>query len=348
MDQNNIIRTKKISYLDGGRLKHAIIAGSKIIEKMQEKLNAINVFPVPDGDTGTNMTITMSNISQHISARSDKSISQLSSHLAEAALIGAQGNSGVILAQFFHGFAESVKGKIKLTTSAFASAVQHAKVSAYQALSDPKEGTILTVISDWANDIELNSKNTEDFVTLLRNALIKAKQSLAETPQKLSVLKKAGVVDAGAQGFVHLLEGIVHFIERGKISQPYQQLRHPKINHSPITTVVEKLKYRYCTECLLNAPELDLNKSKNLCQSGATPSLSRVGDHAPKFTSTPTRRMLYFQFSGLSEKSAPPRWTICNFSIRKPVPSNQWAKSPLSQTRHAICPLALLKKIMFI
>ncbi|MDW7679949.1 MAG: DegV family protein [bacterium] len=263
MAKNKFNHTKKISYLDGERLKRAIIAGSKIVAKMQEKLNAINVFPVADGDTGTNMTITMSNISDDISTRTEKSISQLSSHLAEAALMGAQGNSGVILAQFFHGFAESVKGKIKLTTSAFATAVQHAKTSAYQALSDPKEGTILTVISDWASDIERNSKKTEDFATLLKNGLYRAKQSLAETPQKLNVLKKAGVVDAGAQGFVHLLEGIVHFIERGKINQLYQQITHTKAVNPAIAHQAEKLRFRFCIECLVTASEIDFQKIKN-------------------------------------------------------------------------------------
>jgi len=128
--------------------------------------------------------------------------------------MGAQGNSGAILAQFFYGFAEGVKGKWQLTTAAFASAVQRAKKAAYDALSEPRDGTILTVMSDWANYIENTAKKTEDFVELLKNGLNKAKQSLAETPKKLEILKKAGVVDAGAQGFVHLLEGIVNFIDK--------------------------------------------------------------------------------------------------------------------------------------
>ncbi|OQX96011.1 hypothetical protein B6I21_02420 [candidate division KSB1 bacterium 4572_119] len=198
-------RQEKIRYLDGFRLKNAIIAGGKLVEKMQEGLNKINVFPVPDGDTGTNMALTMSQISVDLAEATDRSVSAVSLQLAESALMGAQGNSGAILAQFFHGFAEGVKGKLTISTSSFAVAVQHAKISARSAMSHPKEGTILTVIEDFANYIELASRKTSDFNDLLKNGLKKARESLAETPKKLEVLRKANVVDAGAQGFVHLL-----------------------------------------------------------------------------------------------------------------------------------------------
>lgn len=261
---------KKISYLDGKRLKHAIIAGSRLVEKMQQNLNKINVFPVPDGDTGTNMALTMSNISLELAAMTEKSVANVSSQMAEAALMGAQGNSGAILAQFFHGFAESVKGKLTLTTTAFASAVQNAKAAAYQALSDPREGTILTIISDWANYIEKASSKTEDFSLLFKNALPRAKQSLADTPKKLLVLKKAGVVDAGAQGFVHLLEGIVHFIDKGKIKKIYQHSSVKRSETIAINYSKIELKFRFCTECILSAPELNISRLKQ--------TLSSLGD----------------------------------------------------------------------
>ncbi len=252
----------KISYLDGKRLKLAIIAGSRLVEKMQQQLNKINVFPVPDGDTGTNMALTMSNISLELAATTERSVAQVSSQMAEAALLGAQGNSGAILAQFFHGFAENVKGKLILTTASFASAVQNAKAAAYQALSEPKEGTILTIISDWANYIERASTKTEDFSLLFKNALQRARQSLAATPQKLQVLKKAGVVDAGAQGFVHLLEGIVHFIEKGKIKRLSQFPSRKQTVGLPVNLSRAELKFRFCTECILSAPDLKISNLK--------------------------------------------------------------------------------------
>ncbi len=213
----------KIRYLDGVRLKNAIIEASKVLENMKEKVDKINVFPIPDKDTGTNMSQTINPVSLENLISNNNSAGIISSELAEAALMGAQGYSGVILAQFFSGFAESIKDTLRLSTTTFANAVQKAKEKAYSALSNPTEGTILTVITDWANCIETKAKKTEDFTEILKTALQKAKISLAETPKKLDVLKKAGVVDAGALGFIHILEGIENFINNGKI------IRHKSI-----------------------------------------------------------------------------------------------------------------------
>jgi DegV family protein with EDD domain len=259
MNKFTDIKLHKIRYLDGKRLRNAILASSKLIARMQDHLNKINVFPVPDGDTGTNMAHTMNHISNKLSQLQDRSISNVSNELARSALLGAQGNSGAILAQFFHGFAEGVKGKWKLTTAAFASAVQRAKKASFEALSEPRDGTILTVISDWANYIENTAHKTEDFVELLKKGLQKAKQSLAETPKKLEVLKKAGVVDAGAQGFVHLLEGIVHFIDKGRI----ERIFHRHVEDQPIAADVDlkevdsDINFRFCTECMITGISID-------------------------------------------------------------------------------------------
>ncbi len=259
---------KQIKYLDGRRLRNAIYASTKRLATKQIHLNKINVFPVPDGDTGTNMVHTMKHISSKLSATKDKSIENVSSQLAESALMGAQGNSGAILAQFFTGFAEGVKGKWKLTTTCFASAVQHARQSAHEALAEPREGTILTVISDWANYIEKTAKKTEDFVVLLKSGLQKARQSLAETPRKLEVLKKAGVVDAGAQGFVHILEGIVHFIDKGKIEKIINlQIDKESAEKTAAPKNVDSdIKFRFCTECMVTATSIDHGQLKKALQ----------------------------------------------------------------------------------
>ncbi len=259
MKQNKITKHSQIRYLDGRRLRNAIFASTRQLAKMQAYLNKINVFPVPDGDTGTNMVRTMNHISGRLAERTDKSIAVVSSQMAESALMGAQGNSGAILAQFFYGFAEAVKDKWRLTTQAFAAAVQRAKKAAYEALSEPRDGTILTVIDDWADYIEKAASRTEDFVILLKHGLKRARLSLAETPKKLDVLRKAGVVDAGAQGFVHFLEGIVHFIEQGKIEkaamvQPARELDAAP----PIPGAVDSnISFRFCTEAMVSAEQID-------------------------------------------------------------------------------------------
>ncbi len=256
------LKKTKIRYLDGKRLKNAIVAGGRLIQKMQDQLDKINVFPVPDGDTGTNMALTMNQISTDLASSSEKSISSVSTTLADAALNGAQGNSGAILAQFFYGFAEGVKGNIKLTTETFANAVQNAKTAAYQALAEPQEGTIVTVISEWANYIQKTAHKTDDFSELFKSSLFRAKQALADTPKKLDVLKKHGVVDAGAQGFVHLLEGIVAFIERGKIKNLVQsEQTQPRKLSIPAKNI--ELKYQYCTECILKKSRFNLDQIKN-------------------------------------------------------------------------------------
>jgi len=238
----------KIKYIDGSRLKQAIIAGSSVIDQMQENLNKINVFPIPDRDTGTNMASTMNQVSYGLLQCSQKSVGAVSLALAESALLGAQGCSGVILAQFFNGFANAVTGKLKLSTTAFADAVKKAKDAAHDAIADPTDGTILTVMKDWAAHIDELCHKTSDFVEILQKSLQTAQKSLAETPQKLKVLAKAGVVDAGAQGFVHLLEGISNFIEKGKFAI------NEKISAKtlkPQAKIDTNIKYKYCTEYTL-------------------------------------------------------------------------------------------------
>jgi DegV family protein with EDD domain len=226
---------------------------------------------VPDGDTGTNMSLTMRYISSGLIDLPDRSISIVSSQVADFALMGAQGNSGAILAQFFHGFALGAKGKWQLTTRAFATAVQNAKKAAHSALTDPKDGTILSVINDWANYIHNAAQKTEDFVILLKKSLQTAQKSLAETQEKLDVLKKAGVVDAGAQGFVYLLEGIVNFIDKGKIKQIIN-LVSPRKSIAPPAAVKEvdpDIKFRFCTECMVTAKSIDhLQLKTKLMDSG--------------------------------------------------------------------------------
>jgi len=249
----------KIKYIDGKRFRWGIKAGAQKVYDNQDYLNDINVFPVPDSDTGSNMASTLKTVVEGLTETADDSLGSSSRKIADSALMGARGNSGVILAQFFHGLAKALEEKVRITTEHFGHAVQQAKKAAYEALSQPKEGTILTVIKDWAENIFENSRKTFDFQELLHNSLETAKRSLEATKTKLESLKSANVVDAGAQGFVYILEGITHFIKGGRLKD-IQQAPALKIVESVAHTEMklEDIKYRYCSECLIEGHQMDL------------------------------------------------------------------------------------------
>jgi DegV family protein with EDD domain len=248
----------QIKYLNGVQFKRFIINSAYRINQMENYLNEINVFPVADGDTGTNMAVTMNSIMEGVKKCKKTSFAEISSVIANSALKGARGNSGAILAQYFQGLAEATKGKIRLSTKAFASAAFNAADQARKAISNPREGTIITVMKDWANYLIKHSLYTSDFVELFKKSLSKAKESLAETPNKLAVLKKAGVVDAGAQGFVNLIEGIVNYIDVGNIksskSITYTANNGKKNNFAEMTA---EINFQFCSECLIEGINLD-------------------------------------------------------------------------------------------
>jgi uncharacterized protein len=255
-------RKEIITYLDGFRLKHSIIASAARVGQKQDELNEINVFPVADGDTGTNMAETMQSIADSAHDFEHDSFAEMSSAIADSALEGARGNSGVILAQFFQGLADKVVGKKRVLPHEFAHAVEGAVTSAESAVSHPKEGTILTVMRDWAAHIKEHALVKNDYVDLLKGALARARVSLANTPKKLQVLRKAGVVDAGAQGFVHILEGMQEFLENGKLaamsigSQVIETIRH----HTHHTE--DAVLFQYCTQCLILGEEINRDHIK--------------------------------------------------------------------------------------
>jgi DegV family protein with EDD domain len=248
----------QIKYLNGIWFKRFIINSAQRINQMEQYLNDINVFPVADGDTGTNMAATMNSIVKGIKKCKESSFTKISSVIADSALTGARGNSGAILAQFFQGLAEATKGKVRLSTETFAQAATKAAEQARKAISHPQEGTIITVMKDWANHLVENAHHTPDFVELFKKSLSKAKDSLAKTPDKLLILKKAGVVDAGAQGFVNILEGIVNFIEYGKIkSLKVIASTTNKMRSFNLKKVDYKINFQFCAECLLEGNDLD-------------------------------------------------------------------------------------------
>ncbi len=204
-------RTRRITVFDGQDLKKAILAGAAWLEQHREAINALNVFPVPDGDTGSNMSATMKSAIRTIVDSEETSAGVIAARIAHDALLGARGNSGVILSQTLRGLAQGLDKKATFTATDLAAAFEQASRMAYRAVLKPVEGTILTVVRETAEAALRSAEKGDDLVTLLQEVVTSARHSVARTPDLLPTLKQAGVVDAGGQGFCTLLEGIWHY-----------------------------------------------------------------------------------------------------------------------------------------
>ncbi|MDD8026696.1 MAG: DegV family protein [Acidobacteriota bacterium] len=261
----------KIRYLNGRRLYSAFLAGGNAVIHDQVTLNRINVFPVPDGDTGTNLASTFRAIAEGAEAK--RSIRDTLKSIANAALHGAQGNSGLILAQFLHGLSREVGHDWMLTTKAFGESVRRAAQHAARAILHPVDGTMITVIHDWAEAVYQKRLHTADFEDLLTEALPVARASLRDTPRKLAVLAKAGVVDAGAKGFVDFLEGILQFIKKGRLLRvPKTELAWTPSEAMKTPARDKAIHNRYCSEALLVGQNLDVEAIRGVVE--------RYGDSA--------------------------------------------------------------------
>ena len=245
-----------IAYLDGRRLSRAVIAGARFVADRAEPLNKINVFPVPDGDTGTNLAATLQKVAAGVARLRERNVRQMSRALADEAVGGARGNSGAILAQFFSGFSEGLPDSPRVSTAVFGAAVVRAADSAYGAIARPVEGTILTVIRDWARHVSERAREVKDFALLLPESLKEAKRSLENTPKQMKALAKAGVVDAGAQGFVYMIEGVVRYLReaaRGALLEAFpEEVKAAVFDRTP-----EAILFRFCTEALLEGDRID-------------------------------------------------------------------------------------------
>lgn len=245
-------RRLKVRYVDGRRLKRALIAGFHALLNKERALNALNVFPVADRDTGTNMACTVERIVHEVESFDTHCLNHFLRRVADSALTGAQGNSGVILAQYFHGLAEELAPYERVTAADFGQAVTRATRYAYAALSDPCEGTILTLLREWGAHFHDNATREDDFVPALGQSLHSARITVAETPQHLQALADANVVDAAALGFLYVLEGIGRYIESGAVEQ---RNVGEVVQAAPLGSPAAS-KFRYCTECLVAGDEL--------------------------------------------------------------------------------------------
>lgn len=254
----------KIKYLDGSRLYYAFLSGAQEVINNREELNDINVFPVADGDTGTNMSRTLKMILQKINA--DYSLKSLVDVMSEQALRGAIGNSGIIFAQFINGFNNSLNSLTienkRLNVKNFSSAVDGAVTYTYQGVSNPVEGTVLTVMREWSQSLQEIKEKTDDFEELMLESFKKANISLNETKNKLEVLKQSDVVDSGALGFIYFLKGIVDLIRNGNIKKTEKEIIVPEFKKETIDKE-QKLDYRFCTEVYLENAEKEKDEIKS-------------------------------------------------------------------------------------
>lgn len=258
--------------------KEALISASNFLEINKEHVNDLNVFPVPDGDTGTNMSKTIKSAVKQVVASDATELGALAGEMSRGALMGARGNSGVILSQLFRGFAEGLKGQDNLTVPVLAQAMKSASEMTYLAVMKPTEGTILTVGRESADFAVKHAKKYSDLILFSEAVLERAKESLANTPNLLPVLKEAGVVDAGGQGLVTIMEGALKALKgEAVLGEAEEASEHgkEKIERKEIST--DDIKFGYCTEFIVNTKSNHVEDLKaDLVERGD--SLIVVGD----------------------------------------------------------------------
>lgn len=248
--------------LTGPILKEMILESYNRINQKIDYLNDINVFPVPDGDTGINLYLTMEKVVEELQKSDiDVTIRDAAKAISKGAFIGAKGNSGVILSQFFVGFAKTIESEEVITTEVFANAMLAGSNRAYKAVMNPREGTILSVLRETSQAAVDKTKQGADWKEVVEHCYKIAQQSTLETPDLLQDLKNAGVVDAGALGFVYLIQGwlfvIANIYHGPKVIDVREDLENLH-NNIDVESTVENLVYRYCTEALLTDNNEDL------------------------------------------------------------------------------------------
>ena len=275
---------KQVKSISGQDLRDMFAAATSWLEKSSAEIDALNVFPVPDGDTGTNMLLTMRSTLEEAYRAPDRSASAVSQAMAKGALMGARGNSGVILSQILRGLAQGLAEKESFNAVDLVNALQHSSTMAYKGISNPVEGTILTVIKEVATAVQAQvSSDGDDIIPVMEAAVDAASESVANTPNLLQVLREAGVVDAGGQGLHTILDGALRYL-RGEMEQ--MRLRKPQIIVSdvhatkmPQMIAAEEVPYGYCTEFLLKGEKIPTDKiRKRLEKKGE--SLIVAGDES--------------------------------------------------------------------
>lgn len=246
-----------VEVLDGALLSKMILLGANHLENNAKKIDALNVFPVPDGDTGTNMNLSMSSGVSEVKKLNTESVSEVADAFAKGLLMGARGNSGVILSQIFRGFSKGTENRQTLNARDLAESLDQARATAYKAVMKPVEGTILTVIKDAAKEALTASETETDVVVLMERVLNAAKISLKRTPELLPVLKEVGVVDSGGQGLVVILEGFLAALKGEPLPEETADIEMQELvnaqHHQIAQTFMDtsEIEFGYCTEFIV-------------------------------------------------------------------------------------------------
>jgi DAK2 domain fusion protein YloV len=273
-----------IRTLDGRRFAAMVFQGAAHLSSNAKAVDALNVFPVPDGDTGTNMNLSMTSGAKEVKNNISDHIGKVSSALAKGLLMGARGNSGVILSQLFRGFAKAVETKREINSVEFAAALEAGVITAYKAVMKPVEGTILTVAKDAAKRAVEVAKKEKDIAVVMEEVVKEAKASLQRTPELLPVLKEVGVVDSGGQGLVYVYEGFLSELKGENIAdrkpaevsmQELIKAEHHKSAQSHIHT--DEIEFGYCTEFMIRF-EPDKLQKHPFSEEVFRQDLSRFGD----------------------------------------------------------------------
>lgn len=273
-----------IQKLNGKDFAQMVLMGANHLSNQSQMIDSLNVFPVPDGDTGTNMNLTMTSGAKEVEKVTEDHVGEVAASFAKGLLMGARGNSGVILSQLFRGFSKSVEGKESLTVNDLGEALEAGVETAYKAVMKPVEGTILTVAKNAAKQGTTTAKNTEDVIEFVEEVLKEAKASLNRTPDLLPVLKEVGVVDSGGQGLVTVYEGFLASLKGEELPQTSTaapsidemvSAEHHKMHQDFMNT--EDIEFGYCTEFMVKFEE-DKLKDHPFDEEEYRNTLSEQGD----------------------------------------------------------------------
>lgn len=244
-----------VYFFDGNGLIQMFAGGTNMLGELQEEINKLNVFPVPDGDTGINMYLTMKAAVKEAQRVDDPgNIGMVAEAAAKGALLGARGNSGVILSQVLNGFAGALKGKSKASAQDIALGLEEGSKAAYKAVANPVEGTILTVVNKTAEAAREAASRSADLLRMMIVSYRRSLITLRETPKMLPVLREAGVVDAGGKGFSVILEGILRTLkvaEEIELIQDFASRQEKKVMSLPVTALGDEIEFKYCTELIV-------------------------------------------------------------------------------------------------
>ena len=267
-----------IQYIEGKILKDMFVSGANNLQNHKDLVDKLNVFPVPDGDTGTNMSLTISYAMKELAKVENDNITEIGKSLSKGSLMGARGNSGVILSQIIRGFSKSIEGKEQISTEDLAKAFKNGSDTAYKAVIKPIEGTILTVVRESGEYAIKASKKEKDLLKFLEMVIAEANNSLERTPELLKSLKEAGVVDSGGKGLVLIYEGMYEALKGNPIkAKDLNDSNVSEIKQAGTSINTEDIKFCYCTEFILESNSISDTEIRDIMLKYGD-SLAVVGD----------------------------------------------------------------------